>query len=182
MHNEICTSIAQNFQLYINSLEQSELEEIDVDFVSSGLNSIQNVDSATELLMLFDFFYFVNGRFPTTTAHTFIPRADLPMEVDGEEINIKKIYEKFRGTNSHSLVSAQFLGALNIFFGGDPEITRKFLTEFYQNMTVSNLSTVGSFYFDALTDISVEINLMLRRLADQKNEAIKKEDDDTDLK
>ena len=49
-------------------------------------------------------------------------------------------------------------------------------------MTVSNLSTDGSFYFDALTDISAEINIMLRRLADQKNETIKKEDDNTDLK
>ena len=49
-------------------------------------------------------------------------------------------------------------------------------------MTVSNLSTDGSFYFDALTDISAEINIILRRLADQKNETIKKEDDNTDLK
>ena len=49
-------------------------------------------------------------------------------------------------------------------------------------MTVSNLSTDGSFYSDALTDISAEINIMLRRLVDQKNETIKKEDDDTDLK
>ena len=120
--------------------------------------------------------------FPTTTAHTFIPRADLPMKVNGEEINIKKLYEKFRGTNSHGLVAAQFLGALNMFFGGDPEITRKYLTEFYQNMTVSNLSTDKSFYFDALMDISAEINIMLRRLVDQKNERIKKEHDDTDLK
>ena len=113
--------------------------------------------------MLLDFFFFINGRFPTTAAHTFIPRADLPMEVNG-------------------LVASQFLGALNIFFGGDPEITRKFLTEFYQNMTISNLSTDNSFYFDALTDISAEINIMLRRLVDQKNETIKKEDDNTDLK
>ena len=26
------------------------------------------------------FFYFVNRRFPSTTAHTLIPRGDLPME------------------------------------------------------------------------------------------------------
>ena len=49
-------------------------------------------------------------------------------------------------------------------------------------MTVSNLSTSGSFNFDALTDISVEINHMLKCLADQKSITIKKEDDDTDLK
>ena len=169
VHNEIYTSRAQNFQFYINSLEQSELEEIDTDFVSSGLNSIQNIDSATELMMLFEFFYFLNGRFPTTTAHMFIPSTDLPMEVNGEEINMKKLYEKFRGTNPHDFVAAQFLGALNIFFGGNPE-------NFFQNMTVSNLSTNNSFYFEALTDISAEINIKLRRLADQKNETIKKED------
>ena len=90
IHNEIYTSIAENFQLYINSLDKAELEEIDADFVSSGLNSIQNVDTATELMILFDFFYFVNGRFPMATAHTFIPRADFSLGVNGEEINIKK--------------------------------------------------------------------------------------------
>ena len=56
IHNEIYTSIAENFQLYINSIDQAELDEIDADFVSSGLNSIQNVDTATKLMMLFDFF------------------------------------------------------------------------------------------------------------------------------
>ena len=90
-HNEIYTLIAEKFQLYINSLDQAEPEEIDVDFVSIGLNSVQNVDTATELMMFFDFFYFVNDRFPTATAHTFIPMADLPLEVNGEEINIKKL-------------------------------------------------------------------------------------------
>ena len=30
---------------------------------------------------------------------------------------------KFRTTNSHALVSSQFLAALNIFFGGDPELS-----------------------------------------------------------
>ena len=82
------------------------------------------------------------------------------MEVNGKEINIKKLYEKFRGTNSHGLVASQFFGALNIFFGGNPEITRKFLTEFYQNMAVSNLSTNDSFYFDALTDIFLSKSIL----------------------
>ena len=132
--------------------------------------------------MLFDFFYFVNGRFPTTDVHTFIPRADLPMEVNSEELNIKKLYEKFRTTNSHSLVSSQFLAALNIFFGGDPELSRRFLTEFYQNMTVSTLSTDGAFTFDTFTDLSTSINLSLRRQRNESISRIKLEDDYIDLK
>ena len=183
VHHEVYSTIAENFQLYINSLEESELDETDADFVSSGLASIKNVDKkcATELLMLFEFFYFINGRFPTATAHTFIPSPDLPLEVNGEETSIKKLYGKFRGTNSHALVSYQFLGTLNIFFGGQTEITQRFLTETYQNLTVSTLSTDGSFVFEALIDISAAINILLRGLSRQ-NTDIKKEDDDLDFK
>ena len=111
IHHDLSTTIAENFKLYLSTLTQSEFEEIDSDIISSCLNSLQNVETATELLTLFDFFYFVNGRFPTTGVQTFIPRSDLPMEVNGEELNIKKLYEKFRTTNSHALVSSQFLAA-----------------------------------------------------------------------
>ena len=63
VHGVLYTSVAENFQFYINSLDQAEIEEINTDFIGSGLNSIQNVESATELLMLFDFFYFINVDF-----------------------------------------------------------------------------------------------------------------------
>ena len=175
VHDSIYTTIAESFQLCIDTLEESEIQEIDYDFVTSGLASINDSDDASELLTLFDFFYFVNGRFPTTTSHTFVPRPDLPVEVNGEEVNLKKLYKKFRGTNSHALVASQF----NIFFNGNPDISCKFLTEVYENLTVSSLSTDNAFFFDALTDISAEIDIALRRLASQKN--VKKEEEDDDL-
>ena len=162
-HHDLYTTIAEKFKFYLSTLTQSEFDEVDSDIISSGLNSLQSAETATTLLILFDLFYFVNGRFPTTGVHTFIPRADLPMEVNGEELNIKKLYEKFRTTNSLALVSSQFLAALNIFFSGDPELSQRFLTEFYQNMTVSTLSTDGAFTFGAFTDLSTSINLSLRR-------------------
>ena len=112
----------------------------------------------------------------------FIPCADLPMEVNSEELNIKKLYEKFRTTNSHALVSSQFLAALNIFFGGDPELSRRFLTEFYQNMTVSTLSTDGAITFDVFTDLSTSINLSLRHQRNESINRIKLADDNMDLK
>ena len=144
------------------------MQEIDSGFVTSRLASVDDSDGAVELLVLFDFFYFVNGRFTTTTSHTFVPRPDLPLEVNSEEVNLNKLYEIFHGTNSHALVASQFLAPINIFFGGNPESSRKFLMEVYENLTVSSLSTDDAFFFDALTDISAEINIALRRLASQK--------------
>ena len=132
IHHDFYTTIAENFQYYLGTLTQPDFNEIDTDIVASGLNSLQNVDSATEILVLFDFyFYFVNGRYPLQPCIRLFHAIcsirlfhDLPMEVNGEELNIKKLYEKFRTTNSYDFVSSQFLATLNIFFGGDSELNR----------------------------------------------------------
>ena len=69
-----------------------------------------------------------------------------------------------------------------MFFGGNPELSRKFLTKFYQNMTVSTLSTDYAFNFDAFTNLTTSINLSLRRQRNECISRIKLEDDNTDLK
>ena len=111
VYDSIFATIVENFQLYLNSLSEEEMTAIDSDFVTSGLGSIRDTESAFDLLSLFDFFYFVNGRFPTATGHTFVPKGDFPLEINEEEVNIKKLYKRFRGTNSHVPVASQFLAA-----------------------------------------------------------------------
>ena len=131
--------------------------------------------------MLFDYFYFINGRFPTTNEHTFVPRAKLPLEVNGEELNIKKLYEKFKGNDSHRIVCSQFLTALFLFFNGvSEEIARNFLSELYQNMTAGAISTDYSFRFDAFIDLMTTLSFMFRQLATTQNETVKAEDIKTD--
>ena len=131
--------------------------------------------------MLFDYFYFINGRFPTTNEHTFVPRAKLPLEVNGEELNIKKLYEKFKGNDSHIIVCSQFLTALFLFFNGvSEEIARNFLSELYQNMTAGAISTDYSFRFDAFIDLMTTLSFMFRQLATTQNETVKAEDIKTD--
>ena len=104
MHNDLLKSVAENFKYYFDNLNEDDLNEIEADMVSSALNSPRNVQSATELLMLFDYFYFINGRFPVTNEHTFVPRAKIPSEVNRQELNLKKLYGKFRGSDSHGIV------------------------------------------------------------------------------
>ena len=64
IHHNLYTTIAENFKLYLSTLTQSEFDEIDSDIISSGLNSLQNVETATELLMPFDFFTLLIEDFP----------------------------------------------------------------------------------------------------------------------
>ena len=71
VHNDLYKAVTENFKYYVDNLSQTDLDEIDADMVSSGLNSVKNVHNATELLMHFDYFYFINGGFPTTNEQNF---------------------------------------------------------------------------------------------------------------
>ena len=64
IHHDLYTTIAENFKLYLSTLTQSEFDEIDSDIISSGLNSLQNVETATELLILLTFFTLLMEDFP----------------------------------------------------------------------------------------------------------------------
>ena len=181
VHNDLYKTVAENFKYYFDNLNETDLDEIEADMVISGLNSTKNVQNASELLMLFDYFYFINGRFPTTNKYTFVPRVKLPLEVNGEELNIKKLYEKCSGSDSHGIVCSQFLAALFLFFnGGGEEKARNFLSEFNRNMTVGALSTDYSFRFDAFTDLLTTLSFLFQQIAATQNETVKTEDVKTD--
>ena len=181
VHNGLYKTVTENFKYYFDNLNETDLDEIEAYMVSNGLNSTKNVQNASELLMLFDYFYFINGRFPTTNEHTFVPRVNLSLEVNREELNIKKLYEKFRGSDSHGIVCSQFLAALFLFFNaGGEETARNFLSEFYGNMTVGALNTDYSFRFDAFTDLLTTLRFLFQQLATTQNETVKAKDIKTD--
>ena len=84
-----------------------------------------------------------------------------PLEVNRQELNIKNLYRKFRGGDSHEIVCSQFLAAIFLFFNGEgDEKVCDFLSELYQNMTVARLSTDYSFQFDAYTDLLTSLNFL----------------------
>ena len=86
-------------------------------------------------------FYYLNGRFPLTNGLLIDPDGEVP---EGKEkINLKQFYKMFKDTNSHGLVSLQFLCALGIFFGVDKSIPQSAITEFYKNLSHEILSELN---------------------------------------
>ena len=78
-------------------------------------------------------FYYVNGRFSLTNGLLIVPDRELS---EGEEkINLKQLYNMFKDTNSHGLVSLQFLYTLEIFSGVDKSIPKSAITELYKNLS-----------------------------------------------
>ena len=73
-------------------------------------------------------FYYLNGRLPLTNGLLIVP--------DGEEkINLKNLYEMFKDTPSHDLVSLQFLSGLGIFYSIHISIPKMAITELYRNLS-----------------------------------------------
>ena len=71
-----------------------------------GVINLLEIDNALELLSTFQLFYLNNGRLSLTNGMLIVPDGEVR---EGEEkINLRRIYEMFRYTKSHSLVFMQF--------------------------------------------------------------------------
>ena len=80
-----------------------------------------------------------------------------------KKINLKQLYETFKDTNSHGLVSLQFLCALGIFFGVDKSIPKSAITELYKNLSYETLSGARDFGFQALSDLISKVSFQIKR-------------------
>ena len=58
----------------------------------------------------------------------------------------------FKDTESHGLVSVQFLSALNLFFGGDLQLSKNAITELYKNLSLETLSSERQVDFEQISN------------------------------
>ena len=114
-----------------------------------------------ELLSTFQLFYHNNGRLPLTNGLLIVPDSEVP---EGEEkTNLKNLYEMFRYTKSHGLVSMQFLGILGIFFGAWLKESKNVITELYKNLLYATLSGANNFNFDVISDFISRVSFSIKK-------------------
>ena len=103
--------IADTFIQYINTLPPDEIDQLDGDIRSNGwgAQSIAEIKNSVELLRIFQIFYYFNGRLPLSNGLLLVPDGETP-EVS-EKISMKTLYQLFKDTKSHGLVSLQFSSA-----------------------------------------------------------------------
>ena len=80
-----------------------------------------------------------------------------PFVKTSEVISPFNLYKKFQLTDSHGLVSVQFLAALNVFMGGDKTISKNAMSEFFNNLSMQVLSRDDDrieIRFEAITELN----------------------------
>ena len=76
---------------------------------------------------------------------------------------MKRLYDMFRHTNSHGLVSLPFLGVLQYFFErNDFSQIKLALTELYSNLSYITLSGARDSNFTAISDLTAWISFLLK--------------------
>ena len=112
VYQQIYLDVSELFAEFLRSLSSYELEDInnDIRFNGWGVRKVQEIEDSHELMRIFQDFYMLTDRLPLSNELLAIPDGDAP---PGEnKVNMKQLYELFKNTKSHGLVSLPFLGLI----------------------------------------------------------------------
>ena len=133
VYQQLFLDIAELFHEYIESIDFYEQQDIEEDMKTNGWGTVENIRTIKDfvrLLNLFQDFYTATRRLPTFNELLVVPDSDAQPE---EKINLKQLYDMFKNTNSHGIVSLLFLGLFFDYFHDENR------TELYKNLSYMTL-------------------------------------------
>ena len=162
VYQSLFADVADCFIEYIHSLDVDEMQQLEDDLKANGwgTKSLLEIEKAYELLTIFQMFYYFNGRLPLINGLLIVPDGETPEGT--EKMNLKLLYEMFKDTKSHGLVSIQFLCALGKFFGLHISIPTYEITELYKNLSYETLSGERDLEFEAISDLIDEMSFKIK--------------------
>ena len=130
--------IADLFLSYVKLMDRYEIQDIEEDMKANGwgtVKKIPEVNDSFRMLNLFQDFYTSTGRLPAFNRLLVVPDGDA--SENSNKINMKSLYDLFKNTKSHGLVSLPLLGLLLHFFESKKDLCliKNATTEFYENLS-----------------------------------------------
>ena len=120
-------------------------------------------------------FYSITDRLPLSNSLLVVPDGDAPLE---EKLNMRHLYDLFKNTNSHGIVSLPFLGLIQFYLEeNDHKLIKNAISELYYNLSYMTLSGARDFRFDAISDLAVRLSFLLKHatIRNQKMREIENE-------
>ena len=80
MYQSLFVDVADSFIEYIHLLDVDEIQQLDNNLEANGwgTKSLLEIENAHELLVIFQMFYYFNGRLPLTNGLLIIPDGETP--------------------------------------------------------------------------------------------------------
>ena len=134
---------------------------------------LKKIESHVDFLKILNKFYYKTGRFPGNHHDLMVvPPGVKPSFVKTHnEISPSEINEKFQDSSSYGLAAVQFISALNVFFGGNKELSRNVMSEFFHNLSLQAL-TIDDDNINIEFHEIIELNKNLKALIrdDERND------------
>ena len=165
VYQHLYYDIAELFFEYVQSMSAFEQQDIDEDMRINGWGSVEKISEVKDsmrMLNLFQDFYTATRGLSTFNGLLVVPEGDA--QPGGNKINMKQLYDLFKNTGSHGLVSPPFLGLLLHFFESsqDLKFTKNATTELYKNLSYMSLSGARNFEFDAVSDFIAHLSFIIK--------------------
>ena len=135
----VCRHSRYLYSTHSLPFDLDEIEQMDNDLKANGwgVKLVLEIKNAFDLLCIFQIFYY-SGRLPVTIGLLVVPDGETPQR--SKKTSLKSLYEMFKDTKLHGLVSLQFLCAMDIFFGSDISLSKDALTKLYYIPSFKTLS------------------------------------------
>ena len=117
-------------------------------------------------------FYYMFGRFPGAEKFTNAPNVNKPIFLQTEmPLSPLHLYKKVCATDAKGLVSLHGLATLNIYFGGNSDISKIAFGEYFKNLTYQALSQENDNIFLYFSHVASLIHSLLEAFkTKEKNE------------
>ena len=169
LYNELLTSVSINLHEYFMNLDIDVKRKIDTDLTNNNYFSwdLHETFIQSRILATYKDFFYNTGRFPGRNTLICVPMANMPHFINANDwISPRSLYETYVGRDMQGLTSVQFLAAFNRFLGGDKEISRNAMSEFFHNLSwqaLTNDNDSIKIEFTAITELVKSINLLLQK-------------------
>ena len=168
-YQEVFDDIGYFFQRMIKETPNEFLEPLKADLANEiyFYKNLKDIESHSELLRVFNSFYFKTGRFPGNyTDLILVPTGKNPSFVKSfDQISPVDLNDKFQNTPSYGIAAVHFLAALNIFFGGEKNLSQDVMTELLHNLSYHALNfenTKVNIKFDQIIKLNKNLKSLIR--------------------
>ena len=168
-YQEVFDDIGYFFQRMIRETPDEFLEPLKADLANEIYfhKNLKEIESQSELLRIFNLFYFKTGRFPGNyTDLILVPAGKNPSFVKSfDQISPIELNDKFQNTSCYGIAAVHFLAALNIFFGGEKSLSQDVMTELLHNLSYQALNfenTKVNIKFDQIIKLNKKLKSLIR--------------------
>ena len=165
-YEEVFNDIAYFFQKMIKETPDEFLQPMKEDLANEIYfsDNLKDIESHVELLKIFNRFYFKTGRFPGNSDLVVVPPGVKPNFVQSfDQISPIELNEKFQNTASYGVAAVHFLASLNMYFGGDKNLSQDVMSELLYNLSYRVLS-IDDKKKDLKFDRVINLNKNIKRL------------------